>query len=1560
LTLLHQSLHLHQKKPVEAETPAAEETAAPVEETAVSEETVTPEATAEPAPTPEATVEPQTPAPEETAAAAEETAAPEETAVPEETAEPEATPEATPEEETETVTYMAAKSETRYTGQMAVTVSWDDHTFPEGTTLEVTDVSRSDAIAAAEQSTEGDEEVIDAVAVDITFYNAAGEEIQPERPVSVSMVPYTPLETTDTSTVEVLHQEDDGNTETVSADVSAESASFEAEKFSIYVIKSTDDPKIATYIFHDAIGNVTSTQKVKNGETVYAPTTPEKSGYKFIGWYYKQNDQTVELNAFEKLTASVSSTGKVNLYPVFQQAYYVFFLDNQGRVSTTKEGVSGDTISVSDVKIPLDSTHSVTGWYTANPDNPEQEGAEKVEFVTLADHNVTLYPKVEEGHYLYFATGEGATYIEPEFVAANASTTKPDEPMRPGYTFKYWSTSEGGSEYSFPSTITKDTTLYAVWTANNTNYTVIYWWENANDDNYSFHQSEKGTGETGQTVDISNIKKTYDGFTLNKDKTNTANSSTTIAGDGSTIINVYYDRNEYQVKFFYFDTRHWVQDGWWLSDGHWEGDNTWKEYSDLTITAKYGANIADKWPSSTSKIWGKTQGRTNGSQPYQSGISTMPLGGESFYYVDQSGDYTMNLNYYLEGFTEGNYSYDHTDSFKTYNPKDWSTSAEDHYDIEGFTYTNNVEDHSYFNRVGSTNTYEVNFQYSRNSYNINLINGDKKLSQTHKYEADLSKVKLPTELEKPTGVTDGYSFVGWYDNELCVGDPVKLPSTMPAHDITLYAKWVPNTYKGTIHLTINGTETLSIDNIDYGSTISENDMPIVKDSQGNIIEKGNGKDIVTVPAGYEWEGWATKVNDAYVLYNFNTKVYGDIVLYPYYINTTGYRVTYMVGEGSGTPPTDKKKYAENSYADIQSAYGIIPPKGKTFLYWETRDHTKYYPGDKVKITGGLTLTAIFGDVSPTTSIIYESNYPTDSGLKNISITVDGKENNAAIKLVEAEFPVPNGYYFAEWKDAKGQKYPVGTKIGIDNTSENHLYAVWEKKKEIILEANTVSVPYDGKPHTASGVKTDTFTFNNGAEVYTVGGYTTSNPTSINVCSNVPNTISGTLWVKDKDQKDVTEKFTITKKDGSLTITPAAEVTITITGNNGRETYDGTEKTVSGFTTSDLPTGITLDLAENKTAEAKGTNAGEYPMGLTQDSFVIGGTDNYTKVNVNVVDGKLTITPAEATVQAHDASKVYGTDDPKFSATVTGIIGSDQLEYTINRAEGENVGTYALTPNGEENQGNYHVTYLPGTLTITKAAAVSITITGNSLTTRYNGEVQTVSGVVVTGGPVKTSNVKAAFSNLFTTMTSKLSNLVLKVNAEGTDDTSDEKADDQNSLVTVVDLPVGINVTLKEGVTASLSEKDAGTYAMGLTKDSFDITGTENYDSVEVIVVDGVLTIEKAPLTVITYSAEKDYDGKPLTAGGRLEGIVDPEVKLVTFSTTGSQTDPGSSVNGYEIHWGDDVKSSNYSITKQLGTLKVHHRKEKTSNPTSSAPAPKPASTNLIPRTSAEGPVEEAE
>ena len=84
-------------------------------------------------------------------------------------------------------------------------------------------------------------------------------------------------------------------------------------------------------------------------------------------------------------------------------------------------------------------------------------------------------------------------------------------------------------------------------------------------------------------------------------------------------------------------------------------------------------------------------------------------------------------------------------------------------------------------------------------------------------------------------------------------------------------------------------------------------------------------------------------------------------------------------------------------------------------------------------------------------------------------------------------------------------------------------------------------------------------------------------------------------------------------------------------------------------------------------------------------------------------------------------------------------------------------------------------------------------------------------------------------------------------------------------------------------------------------------------------------IAPAPLEVVTDGASKPYDGTPLTAGGTLSGLVGGET--ATLSTTGSQTEVGSSPNTYELVWDGTAKESNYQVAAQrLGTLTVEKAK----------------------------------
>ena len=90
------------------------------------------------------------------------------------------------------------------------------------------------------------------------------------------------------------------------------------------------------------------------------------------------------------------------------------------------------------------------------------------------------------------------------------------------------------------------------------------------------------------------------------------------------------------------------------------------------------------------------------------------------------------------------------------------------------------------------------------------------------------------------------------------------------------------------------------------------------------------------------------------------------------------------------------------------------------------------------------------------------------------------------------------------------------------------------------------------------------------------------------------------------------------------ITAYTSVEVTITENSGTETYDGTEKTVTGYAVeinSELYK--ESDFAFNGTAEVKGTNAGEYEMNIVASDFENTNT-NFADVKFNVVDGKLTI------------------------------------------------------------------------------------------------------------------------------------------------------------------------------------------------------------------------------------------------------------------------------------------------------------------------------------------------
>lgn len=130
----------------------------------------------------------------------------------------------------------------------------------------------------------------------------------------------------------------------------------------------------------------------------------------------------------------------------------------------------------------------------------------------------------------------------------------------------------------------------------------------------------------------------------------------------------------------------------------------------------------------------------------------------------------------------------------------------------------------------------------------------------------------------------------------------------------------------------------------------------------------------------------------------------------------------------------------------------------------------------------------------------------------------------------------------------------------------------------------------------------------------------------------------------------------------------------------------------GFT-EDIPTGV---------------DAGTYTVVYR----VVSTTTGEIKTEDSV---KATIMHRVATVIADDSGKVYGDRDPEFTATVTGLLGDDTVQYVLNRDQGEDFGAYSIYPTGEQIQGNYSVQYASGSFFIYSKV---ITVTADDASKAY--------------------------------------------------------------------------------------------------------------------------------------------------------------------------------------------------------------------------------------------------
>lgn len=1390
---------------------------------------------------------------------------------------------------------------------------------------------------------------------------------------------------------------------------------------------------VDTYIFK-IDDEVVSTQYVKNGEDVYAPEAPAKEGYKFVGWFEGETQFAAG--------PAANVQGMQHIYIArYQQVYYVFFMDGTGEdaaVVHTQEGVPGDAIDTA-FTFNAGPDSGVEGWYY------NRELTQKVQpDETIQDQNITLYPKVQTGHWLRFDSN-GGTPVDSVFMLPGAKTEKPTEPTREGFQFLRWET-EAGEEFQFGSELTESVTLKAKWQGDTVNYKVFYWVENADDEDYSLVNTVDKTGIAGEPAvnpgDTLQLPEGYPDKNLanavhyNAEKTGNE-AEKTIAGDGSTIVNVYYDRNEYTLYFYQqgggrgelicHEEEHTHGIGCYQWTGyylkltckkavHTHTAACYKQSSDNyaadPITGKYGASLkkmGKHWPTNTEggNNWSTNN---NGKDPYQANIETIPAQNMSFWVPQKpvSDDLATHTGYYYvevldgeqDGTVVGGKRYKKYDEVSIlYYPNGYDSkltvSEQDRYPIQGFT----------INEADSAKNGDLydgaNFYYTRNRYNLRLVNTANEGPHKIQYEAPLeSYLKDP---KKPANVGEEFTFQGWYrdENYKVPFDPAVI-TKMPADNLTLYAKWDAPKFTVTVHLGmgVDSGEPLTI-TVPYGGKINPNDLPEIE-----------------LPEGVESYSWATYRDGKYLSFDLDTPLYQDVTIYPYWVSNERFSVTYVLGENVQGEVIDSKRYWGNADADIQGLpKDFEHPEGKVFLGWKSDregDKNLYQPGDKIQIQNAhVTLKAQWGDQAVKTTLTYHAN---DGTGKTQSFVY---YNNEEVQLKDNTDPELNftqdGYQFLGWARAANAETPdfaAGKTIRVnnDNPTDNILYAVWNRIS-LPGTAITVQVLMDGQRVNASEYATirghegtENFNFEVDGDNYRIT-YTYMNLNCADFHVELKEIPAGYTATVDSDRKETigqngeSRSFTKSGVPGNWfldNVPGGATVTVSLIKQEFTVKYEASP--AEGGTVS-LPS-ETVSYGENAKGSTATPNKGYY--------FVEWRNADGQQVDTNATFGPTNVTAdatytavfaqqKEITIKAKDLSKEYdGTAIEANSAqleTIEGELGeghrlivttkTSEDVINVSQKDGKHqiVNYRIVDAAGNDVTNQYSVTTQEGTLSITPKP---VTITVNNSEKQYGevdpeftGEVKglvkegdlgvvtftrtnteeavDVYQEVLTANYTANANYEVSVDNGdFEIKPNTTANVVVTiVGHTGTEDYDGNTHTVEGYKVTSItlngtstNLYQATDVALADGKEAKASGTDAGIYDMGLTADSFQ-NNNPNFTNVKFEVTDGYLTITPATMTLTAVGYDGKYDGD------YHDGTVTaPEGATLTYSTDGgkkwSYTAPTvKNVTNETITVTVKATLANYRDAVETYTLNVKPRAVTLTSGNDTKPYGQPAQNNTV-------------
>ena len=279
----------------------------------------------------------------------------------------------------------------------------------------------------------------------------------------------------------------------------------------------------------DGNGNTLKTDQVAYGETPeYSGATPTKNPTDANSFVFNNTWSPAIVAVVGEATYTAQFNETPRQYRVTWDA-----ATNGGTCGTEYTDFSYNA-AIGTLPVATKEGHTFNGWFTS------ATGGTQITTATKVTADVTYHAQWTVNTHKLAWNFDGGTpsgnYTEANNALAYGSAITYPTLSKTGYTFAGWST----NATSMPDA---DLTITASWTPKtNTAYAVEHYWQNINDDSYTKHETVNMTGTTDAATEA--VAKNYTGFEAAQPFV-----QGTVAPDGSTVVNIYYNRKTYTIAW---------------------------------------------------------------------------------------------------------------------------------------------------------------------------------------------------------------------------------------------------------------------------------------------------------------------------------------------------------------------------------------------------------------------------------------------------------------------------------------------------------------------------------------------------------------------------------------------------------------------------------------------------------------------------------------------------------------------------------------------------------------------------------------------------------------------------------------------------------------------------------------------------------------------------------------------------------------------------------------------------------------------------------------------------